>query len=273
MAAGCLLLQLLGIADLFVTLPAVQFFIVVGALLFLASLVRESICFHNREALHLLLPMGVLLVAGLFEIWTFYFGRVVMMSGSTRIGMMLFILMLGMGSVQKLLDLLNKNREARYFQKLAYQDLLTGCRNRTAYHEEVQRLFGCAQSPVSRWLVLLDVNCLKQINDLHGHSSGDDSLRRTADCMRRAFSAQGRMYRIGGDEFAILLCGVEESRVEEWMQAFFAQVDKEDALVEYKLQVAAGFGRYDSRKHQNFEELFQEIDRRMYQNKLRLKDD
>ena len=55
--------------------------------------------------------------------------------------------------------------------------------------------------------VMLDLNGLKLANDTYGHEAGDELINIAADCMRKAFYVTDRIYRIGGDEFAVILDG------------------------------------------------------------------
>ena len=68
-------------------------------------------------------------------------------------------------------------------------------------------------APRSRWtLLLLDLNGFKRYNDTFGHPAGDTMLARLGQQLREAVGADGRAYRIGGDEFAVLLGGSGEQR-------------------------------------------------------------
>ncbi len=83
-------------------------------------------------------------------------------------------------------------------------DELTGLNNRRAFEDEIKSLDSHA---VDRNLVFvsMDVNGLKVVNDTLGHAAGDELLKGAAECMRKCFSTYGKVYRIGGDEFAALL--------------------------------------------------------------------
>lgn len=80
-------------------------------------------------------------------------------------------------------------------------DELTRCYNRKAYEEDVEaykeKLAGCNMVCAS-----IDVNGLKAVNDDYGHAAGDELIRGAALCLKKCISSYGRIYRIGGDEFA-----------------------------------------------------------------------
>lgn len=89
----------------------------------------------------------------------------------------------------------------RQGQDALLHDPLTGIMNRRAFDRHREALEH-AQTP--HWLVLIDVDCFKRINDNWGHSVGDAVLRRVAIVVARVLG-ETQVYRIGGDEFAAIL--------------------------------------------------------------------
>ncbi len=88
----------------------------------------------------------------------------------------------------------------------AMRDGLTDLGNHRAFSDELERAVALARrsgDPLS--LVLLDLDHFKQANDQHGHKHGDEVLRRTAAAINRIGRVGDRGFRIGGDEFALLL--------------------------------------------------------------------
>jgi diguanylate cyclase (GGDEF)-like protein/PAS domain S-box-containing protein len=86
---------------------------------------------------------------------------------------------------------------------ISHHDTLTNLYNRSFFDEEMHRLEHSRQFPISIFMV--DVDGLKTINDKHGHSTGDEVLRRAAKVLRASFRDEDVLARIGGDEFAIIL--------------------------------------------------------------------
>ncbi|WP_083653638.1 GGDEF domain-containing protein [Deinococcus marmoris] len=91
---------------------------------------------------------------------------------------------------------------AQTLHELAHRDPLTGLLNRRALDRELARVAAGAQP--GWWLAVIDVDGLKGINDALGHAAGDDLLSRFAVGFTRASPANGQVFRIGGDEFAVL---------------------------------------------------------------------
>ncbi len=87
-------------------------------------------------------------------------------------------------------------------QRRAFTDALTGCPNRAAYHAALSKLEGAA---VGSWaLFVLDLDNLKVVNDTFGHHAGDELLQIASNRISAAVSP-GRTFRVGGDEFAVIL--------------------------------------------------------------------
>jgi diguanylate cyclase (GGDEF)-like protein len=99
--------------------------------------------------------------------------------------------------------------EVESAQQQAFVDPLTGVGNRRSWESSVAE----AQRQVDRGrvasVVVLDLNGLKEANDRHGHSAGDEVLRRFADAVQRAVRAEDVVCRIGGDELFVLLLGAD----------------------------------------------------------------
>ena len=87
-------------------------------------------------------------------------------------------------------------------EHLIEADQLTGLYNRRSYDHRLDML-RCEKKTAG--IVMLDVNQLKKINDTLGHKAGDELICGASTCIRQVFSKYGTCYRIGGDEFAVIL--------------------------------------------------------------------
>ena len=95
-------------------------------------------------------------------------------------------------------------------------DQLTGLGNRRALMQRLDDLFDDGHA-VTRLLLLFDLDGFKAYNDTFGHNAGDALLHRLGDRLSRSIAGRGMAYRLGGDEFCIL---VEGSFVDlEWVRA------------------------------------------------------
>ena len=89
---------------------------------------------------------------------------------------------------------------------LARRDSLTGLLGHRVFHEQLEDR--TAREDVFS-LVLLDIDDFKSINDLYGHQTGDDALRLVADALRDNTRANDAIYRVGGEEFCVVMPGLD----------------------------------------------------------------
>ena len=87
----------------------------------------------------------------------------------------------------------------RRLEDLAYTDALTGLSNRRSFDEDMNQPVRPAH------LLLLDIDHFKRVNDTYGHAMGDEVLKHTAQVLRDAVRNTDKVYRVGGEEFAVLL--------------------------------------------------------------------
>jgi two-component system cell cycle response regulator len=107
-------------------------------------------------------------------------------------------------------------------------DGLSGLPNRRALMLDLEEAAAVATSEEPRTLALFDLDGFKQYNDAFGHAAGDSLLRRLAADLATAVAGQGRAYRLGGDEFCILLdrhADANDPVVEAALLALFEPAD------------------------------------------------
>jgi diguanylate cyclase (GGDEF)-like protein len=97
-------------------------------------------------------------------------------------------------------------------QRDATTDALTGVLNRRAFDDRMAALRGAAV-PVG--IAIVDIDGLKELNDSHGHLAGDGMIQGVADAIRRSVRSQDAVFRIGGDEFAVLVAGVRAGEIQQ----------------------------------------------------------
>ncbi len=103
--------------------------------------------------------------------------------------------------------------ELKHLHRNAVTDPLTGLYNRRLFNENFDKELNRARRyahPLS--LVTLDLHRFKEVNDKHGHPRGDDVLRAAAATLRKALRTSDSAFRIGGDEFALLLPQTDSSQ-------------------------------------------------------------
>ena len=147
-------------------------------------------------------------------------------------------------------------------------DALTGVKNKHAYLEteaHMDHLIAAhRQAPFS--IVMFDVNDLKNVNDTHGHQAGDNYLRGACAIICDIFK-HSPVFRVGGDEFAVISQGKDHDRVEELVEKVNAH--NLEAVRTGGIVVACGLAKFENDEF--VAQVFERADHRMYENKNALK--
>jgi len=155
-------------------------------------------------------------------------------------------------------------------------DALTSVRNKGAFKEYI---FGIQErldkgENVEFAVGMLDCNDLKKINDVHGHDKGDEYLKATCRLICRVFR-HSAVFRIGGDEFAVVMMGEDYQNREAIVKRFEEEQEMVCRDFKYdweKIRVAYGIVAYDpDLDHSSAEATMNRADQVMYENKKRMK--
>lgn len=148
-----------------------------------------------------------------------------------------------------LLLLAHATRERRRFQNLSHRDGLTALSNHTRFFELAERAFDLTrEKQVPFTLVLADIDHFKQVNDIHGHLTGDEVLRRVGARLRECFGKQGIIGRIGGEEFGIAIPGYRPSQIQDDLDKL-RELLKEARSGDEIIAVTMSFGVAVRRRH------------------------
>ena len=157
-------------------------------------------------------------------------------------------------------------------EKMASVDPLTGVKNKNAYAQWEKdfdaRIEKGEQEPFAA--VVCDINGLKTVNDLHGHKEGDVCIKEACAKVCSAFS-HSPVFRIGGDEFAVILTGEDYERREELVEQANA-VPEDRSKIGPGETIAAGMAEFDKDRHRSLSNVFEDADRAMYERKQSLKE-
>lgn len=154
--------------------------------------------------------------------------------------------------------------------QMARRDELTGTKNKTAYQEmeaKLQRQID--ESNATFGIVICDINGLKVINDTEGHKAGDDYIRTSCKLICNVFD-HSPVFRIGGDEFVVVLGGQDYENRESLISALRRQVEENIRLGE-GADVASGLATFQSSEDHGVVDVFNRADNQMYEDKARLK--
>lgn len=192
-------------------------------------------------------------------------------AGYTRLGVILFTLIMVIYLFREQTRVTLETSRAELMKKLAYTDGLTELNNRLAFGQREVRLRkeneGC-------FIVQLDINNLKRVNDVYGHAEGDRHIIAAAQRISESFSALGDSYRTGGDEFIVVSRhGVTAEEIEAALHTLETRAAKynETEQPPVPLQIAVGYAEF-SPPENTLEEAEAAADQQMYARKKAMKE-
>ena len=164
----------------------------------------------------------------------------------------------------------------QYIGAIAFRDSLTGVKNGTAYKEaqvELEKDIRLGQAP-KFGVVVVDINCLKKVNDAYGHEIGNRLIIETSKVICTAFK-HSPVYRIGGDEFAVILKDRDFENSERIITELTEEYPKKPSTVAdgaVTVLFAIGIDRYRPGIDTGFDDVFRRADANMYKTKQAMKD-
>lgn len=162
-----------------------------------------------------------------------------------------------------------RRREASEYRLmvLARTDALTGLGNVTHFREAFEHELAQARaqaSPLS--LLLLDLDHFKSVNDRFGHRAGDILLEQISERLQRRLRASDRVYRVGGEEFCVLLPAtdrVQAVALAEQLRSFLAETEFSPEGETIPVSVSIGVAQLD-RDGASLDALYHAADGRLY---------
>lgn len=214
--------------------------------------------------------MGLLLLFSVLDIIRFNVDKYIHLEGVDishsilPIGILSFVIYMAVSYVHRLIQTFYDNVEKKTLMKMAYTDALTSIGNRAMCETIFREKTGQPATVIN-----FDLNKFKQINDVYGHSTGDQLLVEFAGHLKNFFETYGYVGRMGGDEFVAVLNTNDEKEVETLIVKFkrnLEQANQESGRV-YKMLTSAGYATNRNNLGKNLWELYEEADKKMYEDK------
>lgn len=264
-------LQILHIADFRETLILTHISIGSMVLVIVIMMIHEM-CkqrFDSRLKRNILCICGC--IAGLAIDMVIYYstnGQGMLLCG--MLGFVVYIVVLGISSMQDMRQLIAIGQEARKYEQMAFHDKLTGLYNRTAYADFIGKEEFVAEHTI---VAMFDLNNLKKCNDEFGHDQGDIYITTCAKLISDNFADIGNCYRFGGDEFCVLMRGASLAVCKTRVANLYHDVEKENEKqkIGINMAIACGYVLYDKRIDYDIQDTLRRADKMMYKEKYAMK--
>ncbi len=220
--------------------------------------------------------IGLLAVyaCGLGSIILYHMGRLRTANNTSLYILGLSILLTGMtaDAIASFGRFWRQKEDADRYRRLAVEDSMTDLGNRNAFQLYLSYLR--AHAPERLAFVLFDVDDLKRINDQLCHHVGDQAIYTAARCIRAAFGDVGDCFRIGGDEFAVILTGKAIAHVPERLARFAREMSAHWNAQLPSAGVSYGWASFTGKESltaEQISQIWEDADHSLYQNKLERK--
>lgn len=167
-------------------------------------------------------------------------------------------------------NLLASSRINRDVGNMVYTDV-TGIKNKLAYQTQLNRL-NEERDTFSVGVVMFDLNNLKIVNDTHGHEMGDCYIEAFSSLLSYLQNDRISAYRIGGDEFAMILEQTNAVEIHHILDKLEVMVREYNAKHSIQISYARGYEISTSEHYYLMEELTKRADYRMYKHKKTMKE-
>ena len=163
-------------------------------------------------------------------------------------------------------------RQNEVLRELATRDSLTNCLNRRSFFDKYEIVFRAAQRDAHPLAcIITDIDLFKSINDRYGHMQGDDVIFTVAETLHRSLRSTDTVCRYGGEEFCIILPGIELSQAIEMSERArenIAQLDFTDEPGSKRMSITSSFG-VAAIEHQpeSLSQLIDRADKALYHSK------
>jgi diguanylate cyclase (GGDEF)-like protein/PAS domain S-box-containing protein len=175
----------------------------------------------------------------------------------------------GGGLVHVVRDITERKKLEETLRNSSLKDDLTGLFNRRGLLKQAAPYFDFARRQKETLLLLfIDLDGMKRINDEFGHNEGDNALINTATILNRTFRSSDIIARLGGDEFTVLVTDLHASK-EEAIARLNENLKQYNATEKrgHKLAFSIGVATLEPERMTCFEELLEQADQAMYQQK------
>ncbi len=266
-----ILLQLYNLADFHQTIFLFHTSIAINSGILFIRIHREVSIYKNNQLKSFAFGIAILLGCTLLDLVTFYTNHTSDAAFYFRFGFIIFTTSLFAIIIQRFVSVAKSNLEIELLEKVAYIDVPTDLLNRTCFERDILEYRTDVRKLQNLSIFVFDLNYLKRTNDTLGHHIGDKLIQNAAFCLKSVFKKYGSIYRIGGDEFTLIMQGVSHTEAQKCLNQLQDLTKKISEETNIKTSLATGFAQFDEALDTNFDDLMMRADCIMYDNKVSMK--
>ena len=157
-------------------------------------------------------------------------------------------------------------RQRDLLMQQATKDPLTGAGNRRALDEKLDEIVAAyARLPTPSSLIILDLDHFKSLNDSHGHSTGDEILRKITEIIRLRIRSTDSLYRVGGEEFVVVTEHLTLDKASHLAEQLRTLVEVNELVPEHPVTISLGVA--EIRSGQSGDQWLKRADEALYEAK------
>lgn len=266
-----IVLHITGIAGLKQTITLIHIHMAIAAVFYVYCFVRYMKDGKQKRRKLINIIAVIILIGSSVIDFVMYFSGNMQATFAGRFGLMIYLFILGTETVSVMVEELQESRKSAIYKELAFMDNLTGLYNRNAYMVWEKNL---QEESDTFSIINIDLNDLKKCNDQYGHLSGDKYITDSAQIIYDTFHNYGKCYRVGGDEFVVVL-GPKYSEAQ--IRVFLGELEERQkkynrSSSEIQMHMACGYAKFDPERDSSFKSVCSRADARMYAHKKLIKE-
>ena len=201
-----------------------------GALTPFVLLFPAIISLKHHHPLTRIYLLGWSINIGFYTLWALSFFAILpytlFLNNANSIGVLIELLIFSVGMVYRVERIVQSNHQLSSDLKT---DALTQVLNRHAFNIEFPlQLEEAAKENKNLYFAMLDIDNFKRYNDTYGHPQGDEALKRVASTLdKRLHRACDKIYRLGGEEFALILCEHDMTKAHKMVESLRKAIERE----------------------------------------------
>ena len=262
------ILAFMGIAKFKDMLFVTHILLLVWVVILAALLIREYRTHRRKEFLILLSAYIIVGASGVLALGLYWLFEISYYGVIFEMGSLAFMILILADAVMEVADNIRYRMEAQAYERLVQRDGMTGLETRNGFEKALEEISANVEKYKDILLVYIDIDHLRLTNEEFGRGKGDELVVASARCIENVFREKGSCYRIGGDEFAVLVCDPGQQE-EFWKEKLTKEIAGNSRGTRFRISLSWGSCnlRNPDGTWKTIGEWKYEADQKLYENK------